>query len=268
MKGDLHTHSYYSDGLYAPAFVAAKAAESGCDFFALTDHDSIDGVREADEAAKKEGIRHIHGVELSAYCGREVHILGYGIDIENEGFLQLLSAQQERRRVRAGKILVKLAAYRMPIEFDYFEGKVNNVFSRMHIARALADLGYEPDFYTALSKWLKEDSPTFVPNEGLSPQEIIAAIHAAGGYAVLAHPVRLSMDGAERAAFVSRLTAAGLDGLEAVYKKSSKESMREMRKLAQRHGLFITAGGDYHGDGNEILPRKTVAPFIGKQKKE
>ncbi|MDE7394603.1 MAG: PHP domain-containing protein, partial [Clostridiales bacterium] len=250
-----------------PAYVAEKAAASGCDFFALTDHDSIDGVAEADEAAAKAGIRNIHGIELSAYCGREIHILGYGIDIENEGFLRLLSEQQARRKARAEKILVRLAAYRMPIDFDYFEGKVHNVFSRMHIARAIADYGYEPDFYTALCKWLKEDAPTFVPNEGLTPEEIIAAIHAAGGYAVLAHPVRLNMDGAERAAFISRLTAAGLDGLEAVYKRTSHKAVRELKKVAQRCGLFVTAGADYHGDGNEIIPRKTVAPFIVKQKK-
>lgn len=268
MKGDLHTHSYYSDGVYSPAEVVRKAVEAGCDFMALTDHDTVEGVAEADEAAAKEGIYNVHGVELSSYCGMEVHILGYGIDVKDDALLRFLSEQQERRRRRAAKILQKLAEYRMPVPDGYFEGKVRNVISRSHLAKAIADLGYEPDFFTAMRKWLKDGAPTFVPNDGVLPEEAIAAVHAAGGYAVLAHPVRLQAEGFARVAFIERLEKAGLDGIEAVYKHSSPKAVRTLRSIAKRCGLFVTAGADYHGDGNDIIPKKCVVPFIGKVKRK
>ena len=265
MKGDLHIHSYYSDGLFAPAFVVEKAKNSGCDFCALTDHDTVEGIPEADEAAAKLGLLHIHGVEISTYAdGREVHVLGYGMDIRNAGFLEFLRGQQERRRVRASKMLEKLALHGIEISADYIAERTYSVITRSHIARAITDLGYEPDFFTAISKWLRYDSPTYVPNDGLAPEEAIAAIHAAGGLAVLAHPVRLWTEPQVRAAFIKRLADAGLDGLEAVYKRSVPQDVRAFRRLAKQNGLFITAGADFHGEGQEIMPRKVIPPFIGK----
>ncbi len=262
MKIDLHMHSYFSDGAYAPAVVVQKAAQAGCTHMALTDHDTVDGVLLADEEAKKQGIVNVHGVEVSSFDDGEVHILGYNIDIDNPKLSSLFAYLQERRRVRANRIVQNLAKYGIVIPDGYLEQRTRKVVSRAHIAKAIASLGYEPDFFVAMKRWLKVGAPTFVPNEGIAPEEAIGYVHAAGGVAVLAHPVRIQKPREACAAFIARLAKAGLDGLEAVYKKSSPQDESDFTQLAKANGLFITAGGDYHGDGNDILPKTVRVPFI------
>lgn len=255
MKGDLHTHSYYSDGIYSPREVMRKAKISGCEIVALTDHDTLDGIPEADAEAKESGIINIRGVEISAFDGVEVHVLGYDINTERERFVRFIEKQKKSRRERAEVLLAKLAEHGLEIPREIFDFKVKREISRSHIAGALVGLGYEKDFMTAMNKWLRKDAPTFVPMQSVTPEEAIEEIHAAGGLAVLAHPVRLDMDSYSRTVLIKRLARVGLDGIEAVYKRSSQSAVKEFRALAKTCGLFVTAGADFHGDGNEIIAR-------------
>ncbi len=256
MTGDLHLHSYYSDGVYSPSAVIEKAVAAGCKVTALTDHDTVDGLDEAESAADALGIKNIPGVEISARKGVDVHILGYGIDKLSRRFRDFIRAQKEGRRERAQLLLEKLSEHGIDIPLSEFDCPIKREISRAHIAAAIVRLGYENDFHTAMRKWLHPGSATFVPTRGAAPEVAIEEIHAAGGLAVLAHPVRLDLDAYARSALIKSLTSAGLDGIEAYYKRSSHESVSGFKSLADSLGLFVTAGADFHGDGNEIIARE------------
>ncbi len=261
MTGDLHMHSYYSDGFYSPETVMQKAKTAGCEIVALTDHDTLDGIEEANRAAHKLNIKNVTGVEISTFGGVDAHILGYGFDRFSDEFNSFMNAQKEGRRERAQLLLSRLADHGIKIPIGEFDFAVKREISRAHIAAAIVRLGYEPDFHTAMRKWLYSGAATYVPTRGASPEAAINAIHLAGGLAVLAHPVRLDLDSYERTDFIKRLKAAGLDGIEAVYKRSSRETVKEFRELADRLNLFVTAGADYHGDSGEIIPREQSPLF-------
>lgn len=259
MKGDLHLHSYYSDGMLPPAEVMKMAFRAGCDVTALTDHDTLDGVDEAMRAAREMSLAFLVGVEISAFddvADMEVHILGYGVNRDDARFRAFISEQKGRRRARSEQLLERLAQHGMPVSADALQSPVRRELSRSHIAAALVKLGYESDFFTAMHKWLRFGAPTFVPMRGVSCERAIDEIHAAGGLAVLAHPVRLDLDRYGRRELIGRLCDAGLDGLEAVYKRSSHAVVKELKDLARSLGMFYTAGADYHGEGNEIIARK------------
>lgn len=259
MKGDLHLHSYYSDGHFAPAVVMQKAAAAGCEVVALTDHDTIGGLGEARAAAKQAGLLFIGGVEFSAYDGFEAHILGYGMDVHSPRFLAFIEAQKRRRRERSEKLLVNLARHGFTFPQGTFDFAVDRELSRSHIALAMVQLGYEPDYTTAFEKWMRSGSPTFVATQGTLPETAVEEIHAAGGLAVLAHPMRLKLDGYDRIAFIKRLHKAGLDGIEATYKGKTAKAFKD---LASALGLFMTAGGDFHLYDTDILPRELACPQL------
>lgn len=256
MKGDLHLHSYYSDGYLSPADVMQKAALAGCKVVSLTDHDTLGGIEEANAAAKECGIINIAGIEISAIDKTETHILGYGFDIANARFRDFTEFQKSKRRERSQTIINNLSERGITFPPHKFDFKVKREISRSHIAAALVSEGYEPDFSTAMNKWLRCGAPAFAPMRGVSPYDAIQEIHAAGGVAVLAHPVRLELDYYERIDFIKRLASYKLDGIEAVYKRSSRQAVKEFIKLAENLGLFVTAGADFHGAANEIIPRE------------
>ena len=264
MKGDLHLHSYYSDGLYAPEDVMRKAKAAGCEVVALTDHDSFDGVAEATAAAENLGMQNITGAEFSAYADGKVHVLGYGFRRDSERLQAFVRQQKLRRRERAEKILERLHDHGFTIPSEVLASDVGREISRPHIALAMVQLGYERDFMTAMRKWLLSGAPTYVSMPGVAPEVAIEEIHAAGGAAVLAHPVRLDTDAVGKAALVRRLAAAGLDGIEAVYKRSSRAAVKQFKDLARECKLFVTAGADYHGNGNEIIAREIPVQTLQK----
>lgn len=256
MKGDLHIHSYYSDGIFSPAEVMLRAKAAGCEMVSLTDHDSVDGLCEAREQAEKLGMKFVDGIEFSCYHKMEIHVLGYGMNTDCSEFIEFTEKQQQCRRDRSVKLLGKLAEYGIVIPQSEFEFKVRRGISRSHIALAMVHLGYEPDFYTAMDKWLCYGAPTYVPNIGATPAEAIRVIHAAGGKAVLAHPVRINGEVLDVPEFIRRLAGEGLDGIEAVYKRSSEDEIRKFENLAEELGLFVTAGADFHGGAGGIIPRE------------
>lgn len=160
----------------------------------------------------------------------------------------------------ARRIADKLAGYGQPIDFDALKRSAAGSLSRGHLARALLEKGYETDFKACFDKWLNPGCPCYLPQTRALPEEAIDIIHAAGGAAVLAHPVRLRMPDQDKAALIARLARAGLNGLEAVYKDSPGSSVAFFRALAADNGLFVTPGGDFHAPDTQCLYPRPLDP--------
>jgi predicted metal-dependent phosphoesterase TrpH len=253
---DLHTHSTASDGTLPPEQVIAAAASCGLAALALTDHDTIDGVRAARDAAEQVGIRVIAGVELSAFDeDREIHVLA--LHLSNLDALERRLAElRASRHVRAAKIVEKLNALGIPLTLDEVLQQANGgAVGRPHVARALIARGVVPDFREAFMRYLGNNGSAFVAKERLSIQDAIGIAHEAGAIAIWAHP----SDGGRRER-LEPLVAAGLDGLEIRHPSHSSEDMKRLQALADFFGLVPSGGSDWHGatDGPRRLGMMNV----------
>lgn len=244
---DLHLHTNASDGQQSPAELVALAQEIGLDCIAITDHDTTDGVRPALIAAEGSRLEIIPGIELSAEDGSgDVHILGYGMVIEDADFQAQLRAFRQNRYDRGLLIVEKLASLGIIITWeDVLRWADGGAVGRSHIARALVAAGHAHDVKDAFERYIANDGPAYIARERLSPEASIAMIHAAGGVAVLAHPVLVK----DYPTLTVRLKAAGLDGIEKVYPLHDAATEASIQGLADRHGLIVTGGSDFHGIG-------------------
>ncbi|MGE5592258.1 MAG: PHP domain-containing protein [Betaproteobacteria bacterium] len=243
---DLHVHSTASDGRYSPREVVRLAFERGVKTVALTDHDTVDGLREAESAGAECGVRVIPGVELSTDMEEaEVHVLGYHVDPSSVCFLETLRVLREGRLARARRILEKLDKLGISISLPYVLSLGKEGFvGRSQIFRAMVNLGYaRPERrHGDFEKYLGKEGLAYVEHYGLTPTEAVRLVRAAGGVPVLAHPGRTAGD-----ALVEDLIAAGLEGIEAYYPTHSPEVTRRWVEAARRHGLIVTGGSDFHG---------------------
>jgi predicted metal-dependent phosphoesterase TrpH len=255
---DLHTHSTASDGTLPPERVIEAAARCGLAALALTDHDTIDGVRAARQAAERVGggIRVIAGVELSAFDEeREVHVLALHLshlDVLEKRLAELRAS----RHIRAGKIVEKLNALGIPLTLDEVLLQANGgAVGRPHVARALIARGFVPDFRGAFMTYLGNNGSAFVAKDRLSIQDAIAIAHEAGAIAVWAHP----SEGGRRER-LEPLVAAGLDGVEIRHPSHSGEDMKRLQALTDFFGLVPSGGSDWHGaeDGPRRLGMMNV----------
>jgi 3',5'-nucleoside bisphosphate phosphatase len=240
---DLHTHSTASDGTFPPEGVIEAAERRGLAALALTDHDTIDGVRAARQAAKRAGIRVIAGVELSAFDGdHEVHLLA--LHLSNLDALEKrLTELRASRLVRARRIVEKLNALGIPLTLgEVLQQSNGGAVGRPHVARALIARGVVADFRDAFMRYLGNNGSAFVPKDPLSVHDAIAIAHEAGAIAVWAHP----SDGGRRER-LEPLVAAGLDGIEIRHPSHSAEDMKRLQALADFFGLVPSGGSDWHG---------------------
>ncbi len=238
---DLHSHSTCSDGALHPAALVEAAARRGVKRLALTDHDTTAGYEEARLAGALQGVEVVCGIELSAWHGKGLHILGYFLDPADEDLQALVQRQAENRLDRARAIGRKLATLRCPIDIEaVIEGTGGNV-GRPHIAKALVKAGHVPDTKAAFDRLIADDGPAYVPASRLSVAFAIRSIHAAGGVAVLAHPGVENMDHV-----LPELAEAGLDGLEVDHPSHSAAQRAHYRGLAARLDLVPTGGSDFH----------------------
>ena len=215
---DMHVHTTTSDGLWSPTDIVRLAKERGLSGLAITDHDTLDGLAEAAEAAEKMGIKLIFGVELSTEVTEadepyEVHMLGYFPGLELPDAPQLLARlreQQQSRRGRGLKMVEKLAELGMPLDTGFLqEYAENGSVGRGLIARKMLEAGYVQTREEVFSKWLGQGCPAYVPHQRLQPMEALRLVQASGGMAVMAHPAQAAHD-----ELVPQLAAAGLNGLE------------------------------------------------------
>lgn len=244
---DLHIHSYFSDGTYSPEKIVDMAKEANLSAIALTDHDTIDGIDEAQAAAKSAGIEFVPGVEFSA---RKVHILGYfpnGRIHELKGFLE---KYLESRRERARKMIEKLNSLKVPVTYEEIvkEAGGERFIGRVHFARVILKKGYATSIKDAFNKWIAEDRPGYVEKSGASAEEIIEKIDSLGGVAVLAHPNQLKMGKSALDDLVKHFISYGLKGIEVFYGDNSVSETRDSMRLASDNGLIMTGGSDFHGD--------------------
>lgn len=248
---DLHAHSTASDGSQAPAAAVAAAHAARLSALALTDHDTLAGIAEAQQAADACGLRLIPGVELSVHQGpTEVHLLGLHIrdvDALQDG----LGVYRGHRRARAETIVSRLNAAGVSITFDAVLAVADGAaIGRPHVARALVAAGQVRDVREAFDRWLGAGKPAYVDKERLEIAEGIALVHRAGGIAVIAHPA--SEGYRER---LEPLVAAGLDGVEVKHPSHSSEDEKRLAALTAFFDLVPSGGSDWHGamKGSRVL---------------
>lgn len=261
---DLHAHSTASDGSLPPAEVVALAARHGIGTLALTDHDTLDGLDEARSAAEALGVRLVDGVELGTVDARgRIDILGYFVDPRREAFRALLAAMRAARERRAEAMVERLRALGLPVTLEAVRALAGGAtVARPHVARALVASGAVPDVATAFARYIGEDGPAYVARYKLTADEACAAVRAAGGVPVLAHPVpprRGWMDPLGLRGILPALRDAGLGGLECFYPGYAPRVSRWLVGLADRFGLVPTGGSDFHGPWRPNNPFGVVA---------
>lgn len=250
MKLDLHTHSTASDGQYSPAEMVQKAKDTGLELYALTDHDTIAGQREAVEKARELEVNYIPGIEISTQEGEEIHILGLFIDPDNEILLRQCQIFEEDRLNRGKKIVAFLQEKGVDVSLKEVQKIAGNgSLGRPHFAEFLLEHGYVKSKKEAFARYLNtQEFRRKAERIKPGPAEAIELIHQAGGKAVLAHPGLLKMGKQWQEELIAKLTAVGLDGIECFYQKHTFMQTKFYLNLAKEHHLAITCGSDFHGE--------------------
>ncbi len=255
MKADLHSHSYYSDGVYSPSEVVGFADKAKCDIFSLTDHDTTDGLLEAQEKADDLALNFIPGVEISAmWKNMTIHILGLGVNINNHMLQEGLRQNQKLREERAEKIALGLR--RTGIE-DALEKTKSlsqaNMITRTHFAQMLIREGYCKDNKAVFRRFLTGKKPGAAHVNWSGFDEVIGWINSAGGLAVIAHPFRYRMTHSKIKRMFGEFKEAFGDGVEAITAMSSEQEVNLCSTWANEINLLISSGSDYHGWPNQRI---------------
>lgn len=249
---DLHTHTTASDGVCSPAENVRLAAEAGLVAIAITDHDTVSGIAEAQLAGEKYNVIVIPGVEISTAVGnRDIHILGYNCDLEDEDFKDFLHQQQNVRGLRNIRLVERLAELDINVSIEEIleqtptlNGQSDSI-GRPHFAQALIRLGLVQSMDEAFKKYLATGGQAFVSIPRISPEVAIDHIRAAGGVAVIAHPGLYNND-----ELVLQLLAYGVDGIEAYHSDHTTEQEKQYQTWANECNIMATAGSDFHGSRN------------------
>jgi len=253
MKADLHNHSYYSDGVLSPREVVKLASEAECDLFSLTDHDTTDGIVEAQLEADKLNLNLINGVEISAlWRNMAIHILGLGIDINNDILQTGLEHNQKLRKERAEKIALGLwrSGIKDALEKTQSFSKTD-MLTRTHFAQMLISEGYCKDMKAVFRRYLTGKKPGGVRVEWEDFDEVVRWIHAAGGKAFIAHPFRYRMTHTKIKTMLNDFKCVLGDGIEIVTGTSSDEEIQLGNQWASKYNLLATCGSDFHGWPNQ-----------------
>lgn len=261
---DLHCHSTASDGALAPAELVAHAARSGITRLALTDHDSVDGLPEAARAAAELGIDFVSGVEISvSWQGKVLHVLGLNVDPDHSVLRAGLAQLQQRRSTRAGHIAARLEKLGLSDALARAQAQAaGGQITRTHFARLLVADGRVSDLKQAFKRFLGAGKSGDVRIEWAGLDEAIGWIHAAGGLAVLAHPLSYKFTGAWRTRALAAFKAAGGDGLEVSCGASQKpDEIALCAAEARRHELLASVGSDLHDPAQRWIPYGRLAPL-------
>ncbi len=252
---DLHTHTNRSDGVLEPSVLVRDVAAAGVRYLSITDHDSLAAYRELQAAggeAIPDGLELIPGVEINAISrgiplvDGELHVLGFGMNPDDDAFESTLALQRQARRIRFQQTGARQAEIGLPIDpqVEWVDLTRDDALGRPTIARALIAAGYADTVEDAFRRLIGWGSPAYVPREGLGPRDAIGAIRSAGGLPVLAH--FSEAPGAVR--LIAELKEIGLGGLEVYYRSFDAGTVMLVADVARRLGLVATGGSDYHGD--------------------
>lgn len=267
---DLHTHSTASDGKLSPSALVRAAAARGISTLAITDHDTMDALDEAEGEAKLQGVRLIRGIEIEINWNefppilgvlkdgkkgagvprREFHLLGLGVDRPTADFLSLMEELRESRNERNLMIVERMREQGLPCDLDEIYAQSGSAFiGRPHFAEYLVQKKVVRDVESAFKKFLAKGERLFIPKRGADFERALRLIKESGGIAVLAHPTTLYVSWGHLPGILRKLRDGGLDGLEAWHPTTSVHESHRLVSLAQPLGLCITAGSDFHGEG-------------------
>ena len=260
---DLHAHTTASDGSLSPTELVQKAASIGLSALAVTDHDTLSGLAEAQSAAAEVGLELIPGVELSVEDdGGRFHLLGYLFDPGNGELQETLVRIRAGRAARNEQMAQKMADLGLAVTMDDVRaeaGEDAEVIARPHFAQALIKKGIVTSVKEAFDRYLATGKPLYMPKEVLTPRDAIALIHGAGGVAVMAHPGLIPLSATALAQRIETLAREdGLDGLEAYYSQHSLADTQRFLALALANQMLVTGGSDFHGTPKPHVPLGVV----------
>lgn len=269
-KADFHVHTNYSDGVFSPEKIVDTALEAGLEAIALTDHDNILSYAVAQNylqsIGKEDQLEIIQGVEVNTlYKNYEVHILGYFMNTEDEDFKNLIKAQQEARINQTLEIidlLDKKEGIKISYESILAQVAEGGSIGRPHIAKAITSAGGTSSVIDAYNKYINDNSPVYVQRKTVSPQDAVEIIYDAGGVPVIAHPH--DIDIAET--LIKDLMSYGLRGIEAYHRKHSPAVVEYFSSMAEKLGLIVTGGSDFHApsmlNGQILLGKHFIPEWI------
>jgi hypothetical protein len=256
MNFDLHCHSAASDGVLTPAALVRRAAANGVQVLALTDHDELAGLAEAQAAADECGVRLVPGVEISiTWGGITIHVVGLGIDPGSDTLARGLAHVRSSRARRAERIAAEFDRLGIPgtLEGAYSYAGNPNLVGRAHFARYLVEQGVARDVKSVFGRFLVAGKPGYVPHEWAVLTDAVGWIRASGGRAVVAHPGRYRLSPERLREFFVEFIAAGGEGVEVVTGSHTRAQYAEYAQLARELGLAASRGSDFHGpDESEI----------------
>lgn len=252
---DLHVHSTCSDGTFTPTELVNYALEKGLSAFALTDHDSVDGLEEAIRYGDRLRTESnsvpevVPGIELSSeYHGQDIHVVGLYVDYHDQIFLSKIRDFVESRANRNQKMCARLQQAGIPITYEeLLAAYPDSVITRAHYAGYMLEKGYVKNRQEAFERYVGDHAPCYIPREKITPTQAVELIRQAGGAPVLAHPILYHMSEEHLDELVRELKEFGLMGIEAVYSTYSPADERQIRGLAKKYDLLVSGGSDFHG---------------------
>ncbi|HEX5628745.1 MAG TPA: PHP domain-containing protein [Usitatibacteraceae bacterium] len=255
---DLHNHSTSSDGLLSPSQLMELGARQGVQAMALTDHDTVDGLEEAAQAAGRLGIGFVNGVEISVSWGETtVHVVGLAFDPDSAVLAQGLRSIRDGRLGRAQRMAAALGklGHTGTLEAALALAGDEKRLSRTHFARHLAESGAVRDAQQAFDKYLGKGKPAFVQHRWASLEDAMSWILGAGGVAVLAHPGRYGLKPLGRATLLDEFKRLGGEAIEVVTGSHRPEEYATWRRVAEEYGFLASRGSDFHGPGESpVMP--------------
>lgn len=261
---DLHNHSTASDGLLTPTQLLELGARNGAQAMALTDHDTVDGLEEAGEAARRLGVLFVGGVEISVSWGETtVHVVGLGIDPGSAVLADGLRSVRDGRLGRARLMAQALEKLGMPgtLEAALALAGREDRLSRTHFARHLAETGAVRDAQQAFDKYLGKGKPAFVQHQWAGLDEAMGWILGSGGIAVLAHPGRYGLKPLGRATLLEEFKRLGGEAIEVVTGSHRPEEYATWRRVAEEYGFLASRGADFHGLGESPVEPGRLPPL-------
>lgn len=246
---DLHMHSTASDGQYSPSELVRLVKKNGIEVMALTDHDTMDGVREAMEAGEALGLRVIPGIEMSAREYKTFHILGYGMDMGDAGFESKIVSLQNGRGERGERITAFLHEKGIPVDYDEVKAQaLGSSIGRPHFAQVILRHGWCKTWEEVFNGYLDTDEFHERVENKPPVRECIENIKNAGGKVSLAHPWQIGIENDALDALVKQLKGMGLDAIECYYPKHTPEQVAFYLSLTEKYDLHVTGGSDFHGE--------------------
>ncbi len=246
---DLHTHSTASDGSYTPSELVSLAVQQGINRLALTDHDTVDGLSEAEAACHAHSITFVPGVELSVrWRSRTLHIVGLSIDPLEPDLQASISDAKQIRIARAREIGSRLEKAGISEAYRHTRDQADTeLLGRFHFAKMLVSRGYAKDFRQVFKRYMVQGKPGYAPAEWMDMQTAVDIIHRAGGVAVMAHPARYSLSSGQLRKALEKFKSAGGDAMEVVSGNCNTREAENMARLANDTQLAGSIGSDFHG---------------------